>query len=413
MAINYTEHPADLVGSGTLQNAPAHVGVKELKNSIPLHCFKPSPKRSLLWLLHDVFLAALLSIVAGHYIPQIEGSMLRWVLWAFYGWLQGLIFTGIWVLGHECGHGAFLPWKAANDTIGFLLHSFLLTPYFSWKSTHRRHHIYANNMKLDHNYVPLRRSEYLQLFGSHVRGLEDLTEDAPFATFLRIVIQQLLGWPWYLMNNITASSQSLVNPKSTKWLGNSHLAPWGSLFRVEEAHLIIISDIGLFATATLLYHCSLKLGLGMTLQLYLQPYLWLNHWIVAITYLHHTHPKLPKFEPEAWTFIKGATATIDRPLGFIGKHFLHNIADYHVIHHLFSRIPFYHAEEATKAIKPLMGNDYHAEQDGKFMRSLWESSTQCQWVEGDAVKNPKDRALWYHGGPSPPPEVNMGRRAWV
>jgi omega-6 fatty acid desaturase (delta-12 desaturase) len=374
MAINYTEHPADLVGSGILQNGPTQVGIKELKSSIPPHCFKPSPTRSLLWLLHDISLAILISVVAGQSIPQVESSILRCALWASYGWIQGLLFTGIWVLGHECGHGAFLPWKAANDGVGFFLHSFLMTPYFAWKSTHRRHHIYANNMKLDHHYVPPRRLEYLQSFGSHVRGLEELTEDAPLVTFLRIVLQQVLGWPWYLINNVTASPQSLSGPQSTKWFGNSHFTPWGSLFRAEEAHLIILSDIGLCAMATLLYSCSLRLGTAMTLQLYIQPYLWLNHWLVAITYLHHTHPKLPKFEPEAWTFIKGATATIDRPIGFIGRHFLHNIADYHVIHHLFSRIPFYHAEEATKAIIPLMGADYHAEQDGRFMQSLWESS---------------------------------------
>lgn len=210
-----------------------------------------------------------------------------------------------------------------------------MTPYFSWKSTHRRHHIYTNNMMLDHNYVPLRRSEYLQSFGSHIRGLEDLTEDAPLSTFLRIVLQQLLGFPWYLINNITASPQCMPGSRSTKWLGNSHLAPWGSLFRVEEAHLIIISDFGLLTMATLLYFCSWRLGSAMVLQLYPQPYLLLNDWIVAITYLHHTQPNLPKFEAEA-TFIKGATATIDRPIGFIGKHFLHNIADYHAIHHLFS-----------------------------------------------------------------------------
>ena len=58
------------------------------------------------------------------------------------------------------------------------------------------------------------------------------------------------------------------------------------------------------------------------------PYLWVNHWIVAITYLHHTHPEVPKYEPEAWTFYKGATATIDRELGFGGKHLMHNIAEF-------------------------------------------------------------------------------------
>ena len=191
-------------------------------------------------------------------------------------------------------------------------------------------------MKLDHNYVPPRRSEYLQAIGTFTRGLNELTEDAPVLIFLRILMQQLLGFPWYLLTNITAARESAVKPPSKKFLGNSHFAPWGSLFRAEEAHLILLSDLGIIIMATLLHLFTLKFGFTTTFLLYFQPYIWVNHWIVAITYLHHTHPSLPKFEPEAWNFLKGATATIDRPLGFIGRYFLHDIVDYHVVHHLFS-----------------------------------------------------------------------------
>lgn len=54
----------------------------------------------------------------------------------FSWWFQGLIFTGIWVIGHEvsfspdalcrvnlflkCGHGAFSDYEIINDTIGFV-----------------------------------------------------------------------------------------------------------------------------------------------------------------------------------------------------------------------------------------------------------------------------------------------------
>ena len=99
---------------------------------------------------------------------------------------------------------------------------------------------------------------------------------------------------------------------------------------------MIASDMGLALTAGALYVAGQKFGFASVALMYGQPYLWLNHWIVAITYLHHTHPEVPKYRPEAWTFIKGALATVDRNLGFAGQHMLHNIADYHVIHHLFS-----------------------------------------------------------------------------
>ena len=233
---------------------------------------------------------------------------------------------------------AFSPSRLLNDTVGFMLHSLFITPYFSWKSTHRRHHIFANDLTRDHNYVPPGRSDYASSLLFNVSQLEELTDDSPAVTLLRIVFQQFIGWPWYLLTNITAADGSLPKPKSSKPLGNSHFLPWGSLFRPEETFLVLLSDMGLVAAATGLWFAGSKFGYGMVALAYLQPYIWLNHWIVAITYLHHTHPDLPKFETEAWTFLKGATATVDRDFGFIGKHMFHGIIEFHVIHHLFSYV---------------------------------------------------------------------------
>ena len=44
-------------------------------------------------------------------------------LWALYGFLTGLFATGIWVIGHECGHQAFSESKTINNTVGWVLHS--------------------------------------------------------------------------------------------------------------------------------------------------------------------------------------------------------------------------------------------------------------------------------------------------
>jgi omega-6 fatty acid desaturase (delta-12 desaturase) len=46
------------------------------------------------------------------------------------------------------------------------------------------------------------------------------------------------------------------------------------------------------------------------------------------------------------------------------------------------RIPFYKAEEATEAIKPLLGDLYHRD-DRSFMGQLWSTFTQCKYVEKD------------------------------
>jgi fatty acid desaturase len=67
----------------------------------------------------------------------------------------------------------------------------------------------------------------------------------------------------------------------------------------------------------------------------------MNHWIVMLTYLHHSDPTVPHYRASEWNWLRGALATVDRPLlGWIGRFFLHNISHDHVAHHLFPDIPF-------------------------------------------------------------------------
>jgi hypothetical protein len=46
--------------------------------------------------------------------------------------VQGAVCTGLWVIAHECGHGAFSAIGWVNDAVGFTVHSCLLVPYYSW-----------------------------------------------------------------------------------------------------------------------------------------------------------------------------------------------------------------------------------------------------------------------------------------
>lgn len=105
---------------------------------------------------------------------------------------------------------------------------------------------------------------------------------------------------------------------------------------------------------------------------------------VAITFLQHTDPTLPHYEAASWNFARGAAATIDREFGFIGRHLMHGIIETHVLHHYVSTIPFYNADEATEAIKPVMGKHYRSDVKGGslgFLKSMWTSARTCQWVE--------------------------------
>lgn len=120
---------------------------------------------------------------------------------------------------------------------------------------------------------------------------------------------------------------------------------------------------------------------------------------MAITYLQHTDPSLPHYKGDTWNFARGALATIDREFGFIGRHLLHGIIETHVLHHLISTIPFYNADEATDAIKPILGQHYRSDTRGGsigFVKAMYSSARWCQWVEPtEGAKGESANVLFY------------------
>jgi len=57
-----------------------------------------------------------------------------------------LLLVRLFILQHDCGHGAFFPSRRANNTLGFLLGIVTLTPYRYWRRTHSIHHATSGNL---------------------------------------------------------------------------------------------------------------------------------------------------------------------------------------------------------------------------------------------------------------------------
>lgn len=404
------------------QHLDKEVGIQELRDAIPDYCFRPSLLWSFFYLVRDLMYSTilLLALYKLLHLPAVASStLLYYTVVNTYAFAQGIVWTGLWVIAHDCGHSGFSTSSTLNDAIGFTLHSFLLAPYFSWKSTHRRHHIYANHIDKDLNYVPPQRNEYARKIGVAAEMLDEIGQDAPVVLFLRILLQQTIGWNWYIISNITCPPTAVIKKNMSAWR-HSHFDPWGALFRSSEALSIIFSDIGCLLTITGLYHLYLQVGFQTVLWVYIVPWTWVSHWIVMITYLHHTAPDVPKYTSDSWTFIRGATATIDRDFSFIGSHFFHHISSDHVTHHLFSKIPHYYSPVASKVIVPLLGRHYHGRGTFKY-DDLKVAFGKCQWVEQDAQGDvsfglksedvtedgKKNAALWYRAGVSPAPEYKQ------
>jgi omega-6 fatty acid desaturase (delta-12 desaturase) len=380
--------------SNCVQSVPS---LKTLKDAIPKDCFESSVVTSLLYLARDILYCAALTYAAFqiHLLPWLS---LRVAAWTAYGFLQGCVGTGLWILAHECGHGAFSRYQGFNDFVGWATHSFLMVPYFSWKFTHARHHRYTGHMEKDTVFVPWTDDQLAQKKNVRLEQLKHLAEETPIVSFVQLVAHQLFGWQLYLLVNVTAGAKSCPDGSAEVWPA-SHFNPFSRLFTSSQWIYIALSDLGLAIMGAVLYYAATQIGAWNVVLLYVVPYFWVHHWLsmspttstiarnpsanivlVAITYLQHTHPAVPHYTAETWTYTKGALATIDRTTGFIGRHFFHEIIDYHVVHHLFSRIPFYKAERATKAIQPLLGENYHEQKDESFLYSLMMTFRKCIYV---------------------------------
>lgn len=63
---------------------------------------------------------------------NVQWQPVRAGLWAVYTIIQGLQGTVLWISALECGHQNLSPYRAVNDSIGWMIHSSLLVPYFSF-----------------------------------------------------------------------------------------------------------------------------------------------------------------------------------------------------------------------------------------------------------------------------------------
>ncbi|KAK3704062.1 hypothetical protein LTR37_014037 [Vermiconidia calcicola] len=366
--------------------------IKDIRDAIPKHCFERSAVTGLYYVARDVALLAstfyaFYTYCRPEYVPS---SVLRAGLWAGYTFVQGLFGTGLWVLAHECGHQSFSPSKMLNDTVGWFCHSALLVPYFSWKISHGKHHKATGNLERDMVFTPRTREQHATRMGWLAHEMHELMEDTPIFTAGHLIGQQLGGWPLYLILNVTGHNNHVKQPEG-KGIGRkngdgsvNHFNPKSPLYEKRDEWLILLSDLGLLIAGSLLLLIGRTYGWTNLAFWYFLPYLWVNNWLVAITFLQHTDPSLPHYTGATWNFARGAAATIDREFGFIGRQLFHGIIETHVLHHYVSTIPFYHADEASEAIKPVMGQHYRANVEGGslgFLKALWQSARWCQWVE--------------------------------
>ncbi|MQM18716.1 hypothetical protein Taro_051710 [Colocasia esculenta] len=367
----------------------------DVKRAIPPHCFERSILRSFSYVAWDLALSATLFYVAFTFLPSLP-STVQLLAWPLYWAAQGSVLTAIWILGHECGHNAFSRYALLDDVVGMVLHSALLIPYFSWKYSHRHHHSNTNNIELDQVWVPKTKTK-ISWMAAYMNN--------PVGRLIGWLVALTVGWPLYLAFNIESRHYDRFA---------SHYDPNGPIYNDRERTQVLISDVGVVAMVALLCKLSFTYTLGCVVRLYVLPWMVANAFIVVTSFLQHTHPDLPHYDSSEWEWLKGALGTVDRDFGAVLNVVLHNFSETHVVHHLFSKMPHYHAMEATacwmliqiyvllnffeqyknqQSIKPMLGEYYQMDRT-PVLKAMWREANECIFVEPDAGSKRKG-IFWY------------------
>ncbi len=125
-------------------------------------CFSPSPAgaekiqrdlRDLLAAHQAPVLRRSLGQVANTFLPFFALIAAMYGLYGISPWLSlalalpaaGLTVR-IFVIQHDCGHGAFFRSRRANEWLGRLCGLITMTPYANWRRQHANHHAMWNNL---------------------------------------------------------------------------------------------------------------------------------------------------------------------------------------------------------------------------------------------------------------------------
>lgn len=366
---------------GNTFTAPDY-SIKSILDAIPKDCYQRRLTTSFYYVFRDIAVILTFGKIAAYSIPLIPNYYARGIAWVIYAIIQSLPYTGLWVLAHECGHQAFSDYGWVNDTVGWVLHSYLLVPYFSWKYSHGKHHKATGHLTRDMVFVPNTKEEFLE---KHEKiSLSEIAADTPISTLGNLITQQFGGWLWYILTDVTGQKHPELEGSGNwyKQFWASHFNPVSPIFEKRDFWFIVLSDIGIMAQFYVIYNWVNYFGAFNMMVHWFLPYVFTNHWLVFITFLQHTDVSLPHYQDHEWNFARGAAATIDREFGLTGWFFFHDIIETHVLHHYVSRIPFYNARKATKAIKEVMGDNY-VHTDENMWKSLWTAGRYCQFVDGE------------------------------
>ena len=266
-----------------------------------------------------------------------------WFLYYFGFWWASLFIAvpaamflvRLFMIQHDCGHGAFFRHRLVNDWVGRAISVVTLTPYDFWRRTHAIHHASSGNLDRrgigDIDTLTVREYQARSRFGR-----------LRYRLYRHPAVMFGIG-PAYLF---------LLQHRLPVGLMRAGLIPWLSTMTTNAAIAL--------AVATLIW-C---IGIGAFLLVHLPIVLLAASVGVWLFYVQHQFEHTLWRDGRIWNLHEAALhGSSHYDLPGVLRWFTANIGIHHV-HHLCSRIPYYRL--------PQVLHDYP--ELGEIGRiTLWES----------------------------------------
>jgi omega-6 fatty acid desaturase (delta-12 desaturase) len=288
--------------------------------------------------------------------------------------LLGLVFTGLFVIGHDAGHRSFSDSEAVNDFVGHLTTSHLGWPFHLWRLAHNVHHLHTNHALKDIAWEPHTNQQVAKL--------------PAFFHFMYRAIR----------SNIYAYWLGALFHNSELWMKFLN----GKLYKQEDRP-IIWRSIAISVSSMFLYALTAFMlgGFYGLITLFIVPLAGFYFWMTTFTLLHHTHPDLKFLNDRNWDKVQAQLdGTITIHYGRVIDFFTHNIA-WHAPHHVSIGIPHYNLKAVHASLKNSFPERVH-EQDFSWshLKAVLASCQavnnfdDCTWVRfsADSVDDITDRS---------------------
>jgi acyl-lipid omega-6 desaturase (Delta-12 desaturase) len=234
--------------------------------------------------------------------------------------LAAAFLVRLFMIQHDCGHGAFFRNRHTNDWVGRVLGVLTLTPYDYWKRTHAAHHATSGNLDR--------------------RGMGDI-DTLTVREYLEGTWRQRLAYRLYrhpsVMFGIGPAYLFLIQQRAPLGLmRGAGWTPWVSTMATNAA-------IAAAAAALMIL-----MGVGPFLAIHLPIVVLAASIGVWLFFVQHQFERTTWSRESEWSHPEAAllgSSHYDLPI--VLRWFSANIGVHHV-HHLSSRIPFYRLREVLK-----------------------------------------------------------------